>query len=75
MNTQLIDWANSHPILFITIVVWSAVWKLIALWKSARNGHMTVFIVLAILNTLGIAEIAYLIYLYFKSKKKATENI
>jgi len=70
MNTQLIDWANSHPLLFLAIIAWSAVWKLIALWKAARNNHITVFIVLAILNTIGIAEIIYLLYLYIKGKKK-----
>jgi len=69
MNTQLIDWVNNHPILFATIIIWSAIWKMIALWKSAKNDHMTVFIILAVLNTLGVAEIAYLIYFYFKANK------
>lgn len=46
--------------LIITILVWSFVWKLLALWKSARKNHVGWFIVLAILNTVGILEILYI---------------
>lgn len=74
MNQQIVNDTLTSLILanpwIILVIIWSATWKLIALWKSARNNHMTVFIVLALLNTLGIAEIAYLIYLYFKDKKR-----
>lgn len=75
MNTQLgvsqsiASYISSNPWI-ILLILWSLVWKLIALWKAARNGHMTVFIVLAILNTAGILEIAYIVYLYIKGKKK-----
>ena len=53
----------------ILLLVWSIAWKLVALWKAAKNNHMTIFIVLGILNTAGIAEIVYLVYLYIKDKK------
>jgi hypothetical protein len=46
--------------LLAVIFVWSAIWKLVALWKSARKGHMTWFIILAIVNTIGILEILYI---------------
>jgi len=42
------------------IVVWSMVWKGIALWRAGRNGHLVWFIVLFIVNTLGILEIIYI---------------
>ncbi len=38
-------------------VVWSMVWKGIALWRAGRNAHLAWFIVLFIVNTLGILEI------------------
>jgi len=40
--------------------IWSVVWKGIALWKAGRNGHLVWFIVLLIVNTLGILEIIYI---------------
>ena len=42
------------------IVVWSMVWKGIALWRAGRNGHLAWFIVLLIVNTVGILEIIYI---------------
>ena len=73
MNTQLVNnaiasYMSANPWV-ILLLVWSIVWKLIALWKAVKNNHMTIFIVLGILNTAGIAEIIYLVYLYLKGKK------
>ncbi|MBI2004275.1 hypothetical protein HYS72_02305 [Candidatus Pacearchaeota archaeon] len=58
--------------LFAIIFVWIITWKLIALWKSARNTHVVWFIVLAVVNTVGILEILY-IYVFSKlgMKQKA----
>jgi hypothetical protein len=47
-------------------VIWSLVWKGLALWKAARNGSKPWFVVLLIVNTLGILEI---LYIYVFSKK------
>ncbi len=47
--------------LVITLLaIWDGVWKLIALWKSARNNQLAWFICLAIFNTVGILPILYL---------------
>ena len=52
-------------ILFITVIIilaiWDGVWKLIALWKSARNNQLAWFICLAIFNTIGILPILYIL--------------
>lgn len=45
----------------IIVVIWDAVWKLIALWKAARNNHLSWFIYIAILNTAGILPIIYIL--------------
>ncbi|MFA6340858.1 MAG: DUF5652 family protein [Candidatus Paceibacterota bacterium] len=69
LNVDAASFVSANPWI-ILLIVWSAVWKLIALWKAARKGHMTIFIVLAILNTAGILEIIYLIVLHFKGEKE-----
>jgi hypothetical protein len=48
--------------LLIIIVIWSAIWKAIALWKSARNKQIVWFVVLCVLNTIGLLEIIYLAF-------------
>ncbi len=64
-----ISWENFsiYVFLFILLIIWSLIWKGIALWKAARNGHQGWFIVMLIVNTVGILEI---IYIYGFSKKK-----
>ena len=47
---------------FIILITWSVIWKLVALWKCGRNNQLVWFIVLAIVNTLGILEIIYLLF-------------
>jgi len=73
MNTEILassinSYLSMNPWIAL-LIVWSAVWKLIALWKAARHNHVTIFIILGLLNTIGIAEIIYIIYLYFKDKE------
>jgi hypothetical protein len=46
----------------IILIIWSMVWKFIALWKCGRNNQLAWFIVLAIINTAGILEIIYLFF-------------
>ena len=46
----------------IPLVIWSAVWKITALWKAARNRQLIWFICIAIFNTAGILPILYIFY-------------
>ncbi|MFA5651956.1 MAG: DUF5652 family protein [Candidatus Paceibacterota bacterium] len=69
LNDAVISYITTNPWL-IPLLIWSAVWKLIALWKAAKHNHLTIFIVLSVLNTMGIAEIIYIGYLYFKEKRE-----
>ena len=59
-------------ILLFVVVVWSIVWKGLALWKSARASSKVWFVVFLIVNTLGILEI---LYLYVFSKKKSLSPV
>jgi hypothetical protein len=57
---------------FVLFVAWILIWKGIALWRAARNHHTVWFVVLLILNTLGILEIIYI--LCFSRKKHHKNN-
>ncbi len=60
-------------IIIAIISVWSLVWKGLALWKSARKNSMIWFIVLLVVNTVGILEILY-IYVFSEMKKKKSDS-
>ena len=42
------------------VVLWSLVWKGLALWRAAKRGDMWWFIAFVLINTAGILEIVYL---------------
>ena len=60
-------------IFLIPLMIWSIVWKGWALWKAARNGSVVWFVVLLILNTVGILDILY-IFVFGKSKEKSVAS-
>ena len=55
--------------LLLLIALWSLIWKAWALWIAARKESKPWFVVLLILNTLGILEILY-IFVFSKMEKK-----
>jgi hypothetical protein len=59
----------AYILAMIVLMTWSMIWKGIALWKSAKKNDLVWFIVLFLINTLGILEILY-IFKFSKSKKK-----
>ena len=56
-------------IFIIILAVWETIWKLFALWKSARKNQLIWFIILAVVNTAGILPILYL-FIFSKNKKQ-----
>jgi uncharacterized membrane protein len=69
-------WQNFYPMMglgdgmgsfsLLLLIMWSLVWKGLALWKAARKGSKPWFVALLVINTVGILEI---LYLYVFSKK------
>ncbi len=57
--------------LFALVLVWSFIWKGLSLWKSARKNSTIWFIVLLIVNTVGILDILYIYVFSEMGKKKA----
>lgn len=50
------------------IVLWSLPWKVLALWKSARQNQKWWFLAFILINTVGLLEILYL-FVLSKTKK------
>lgn len=60
--------------LLVPLLLWSLVWKGLALYKSARREDKVWFVALLVINTMGILEILY--YFLFsngKSPKKKSK--
>lgn len=64
-------WGTTPPAWFVgalsIIVIWSLIWKGLALWHSARKGEYIWFVVILLVNSVGILDI---IYLFLIAKKK-----
>jgi len=60
------------PVL-VVLAIWDTVWRLIGLWRSARNNHPIWFICIAILNTVGILPIIYIL-MHRKSDPQCVEE-
>ena len=61
--------------LLVILLVWSVLWKAIALWKAARRKHAAWFIVLLVVNTMGLLEILYIFLFSDLFKKSATKKV
>ena len=60
VEQSLAEILGINPYLLAVILVWIIIWKGLALWKAARMGRKAWFIILLVVNTVGILEILYL---------------
>lgn len=68
-------WLIAAPIVLAILLVWSMIWKGIALWKSARLSQKWWFVILLIVNTFGILEIIYIFLIAKKYKVETVEKV
>lgn len=64
------------PYLFIVytfLIIWSLAWKGLALYNAAQNQEKKWFVLILVLNTMGILEIAYL-FGFAKNKQSFSAN-
>lgn len=47
------------PVLLV-LLIWSLFWKGLALWHAGQRGQAWWFVILLIINTVGVLEIIYL---------------
>jgi len=57
------------PLMQYVLITWSIAWKGVALWNATKNNQKNWFIVILIVNTIGILEI---IYLFGFARKRLT---
>ncbi len=53
----------------LIVLVWTLVWKGFALWRAAKDDSKLWFVLMLILNTLGVLEIVYIFAISPMSKK------
>ena len=63
----MFDHRPGFVLVLILLIIWTLIWKGMALWRSAQRGEKVWFVVMLIVNSLGILEI---LYIYFFSKDK-----
>lgn len=54
------DISTGWIILFACLAIWDIAWKGVALWRAARNRQSTWFVLLLVINSVGILPIIYL---------------
>ncbi len=68
-NPILGEWFSANAWWLIPLFAWSLAWKGAAMWKAARNNHQIWFIVLLVINTVGILEMLY-IFIWSKRNRQ-----
>lgn len=66
-----ITFIQQHMVWFVLAAIWSLIWKGLALWRAGRLNKPVWFVVLLVVNTLGILDI---LYLYVFSKPLHVNN-
>ncbi len=54
----------SRPEFLLPYLIWVSFWKSLALWKAAGRKQISWFVILFLVNSLGLLELAYIFYLY-----------
>ena len=73
MTTQYYPMLSDPTFLLVVAIlgIWSLIWKGFALWRSAQDQSKVWFVVLLVVNTLGVLEIVY-IFVISPMRKKLT---
>jgi hypothetical protein len=63
--------SSAFNLIILILAIWTIPWKGYALWTAAKRNQKVWFIVILILNTVGILEIFYV----FKIAKKSWAEV
>lgn len=64
MEEALIQLLGVHwRIILLVMILWVLPWKGVALWMSARRGHMIWFIIFLLVNSVAILPIFYIFFI------------
>ncbi|MFZ2484546.1 MAG: DUF5652 family protein [Minisyncoccia bacterium] len=67
--------ADVNPLIIVVALIWSLIWKGLALWKSSGLRQKYWFIAILLINTLGILEIIYLFVVSKGSRVEVIEKV
>jgi hypothetical protein len=65
---------EGRGIWLLILIIWSLIWKGLALWKAARKGSKVWFVILLLVNTVGILDILYLYVFSEKAESNTTQK-
>jgi methionyl-tRNA synthetase len=72
MPLENLGWPEAVVVaVILALSAWSAVWKGIALWMAARRDQLVWYVILLVLNTVGILEMVYI----FRVTPKQTDLV
>lgn len=74
MENNLAELLTGHLWVVVLILLWTLPWKAAALWRSARRAQLGWFLVMTVVNTLGILEILYIFFFSRKESSSQAEN-
>jgi len=72
---QIITFIYSNPYTLFALATWTIVWKGLALWKASRKEAKVWFVLLLIINTVGIFEILYYFFLHKIDFSRLLDNL
>lgn len=76
MEEAMIQLLGVHwRIILLVMLFWVLPWKSVALWMSARRGHMIWFIIFLIVNSVAILPIFYIFFIGRKIEIEEEEVI
>ena len=67
MDLSLLNDPKSSFLILLITVLWVFPWKIYSLWTASKRGDKIWFVVLVIVNTVGILDI---IYIFWIAKKR-----
>jgi methionyl-tRNA synthetase len=53
----------NQPQFYLPLLLWTLIWKGVALWKASSKKQLIWFVLLMSVNTLGLFEIIYIFFL------------
>lgn len=61
MQTDLSTMPTEWIVLFILLAAWEITWKGLALWRASKRHEKAWFVIILLINTVGILPIIYLL--------------
>ena len=54
--------STKYIFMLLAAVLWTSIWKFIALWHAGRNKQKSWFVWMCVVNTMGLLPIYYLLW-------------